>query len=64
MGIHSRIRSNGRTSDLYQIGAGGAGKTMAYAIAREQPVELVIHNRSAGRAAELAEGGCVAPCPP
>ncbi|EON18789.1 shikimate/quinate 5-dehydrogenase family protein 2 [Cupriavidus sp. GA3-3] len=45
-----------RGKRVLQIGAGGAGKAMAYAIAREQPVELVIHNRSAGRAAELAEG--------
>ncbi|MGF6778676.1 shikimate dehydrogenase family protein [Paraburkholderia sp. GAS334] len=39
---------------VLQVGAGGAGKSMAYAIAREQPAELVIHNRSADKAAELA----------
>ncbi|WP_454732590.1 MULTISPECIES: shikimate dehydrogenase family protein [Cupriavidus] len=39
---------------VLQLGAGGAGKSMAYAIAREQPAELVIHNRSAAKAAELA----------
>ncbi|MDF3839291.1 shikimate dehydrogenase [Cupriavidus basilensis] len=38
---------------VLQLGAGGAGKSMAYAIARENPAELVIYNRSAGKAAEL-----------
>lgn len=39
---------------VLQLGAGGAGKSMAYAIAREGPAELVIHNRSPAKAAELA----------
>ncbi|EHP43238.1 shikimate dehydrogenase substrate binding domain protein [Cupriavidus basilensis OR16] len=39
---------------VLQLGAGGAGKSMAYAIARESPAELVIYNRSAGKAEELA----------
>lgn len=39
---------------VLQLGAGGAGKSMAYAIARARPAELVIHNRSAARAEELA----------
>ncbi|AOY94665.1 shikimate dehydrogenase [Cupriavidus sp. USMAA2-4] len=39
---------------VLQLGAGGAGKSMAYAMARERPAELVIHNRSADKAQELA----------
>ncbi|WP_416051156.1 shikimate dehydrogenase family protein [Cupriavidus basilensis] len=39
---------------VLQLGAGGAGKSMAYAIARENPAELVIYNRSADKAQELA----------
>ncbi|AJG21792.1 shikimate dehydrogenase family protein [Cupriavidus basilensis] len=39
---------------VLQLGAGGAGKSMAYAMAREQPAELVIYNRSADKAEELA----------
>ncbi|KDP84575.1 shikimate dehydrogenase [Cupriavidus sp. SK-3] len=39
---------------VLQLGAGGAGKSMAYAIARENPAELVIYNRSADKAEELA----------
>ena len=37
------------------LGAGGAGKAMAYAIAREQPAILKIFNRSFDKAAKLAE---------
>jgi shikimate dehydrogenase len=37
------------------IGAGGAGKSIAYAVARELPGELVIHNRSPQRALSLVE---------
>jgi shikimate dehydrogenase len=33
---------------VLQIGAGGAGKAMAHAIAGERPAELVVFNRSAG----------------
>ncbi|WP_349608108.1 MULTISPECIES: shikimate dehydrogenase family protein [Cupriavidus] len=40
---------------VLQVGAGGAGKAMAFAIARERPAELVIHNRSAEKAAQLVE---------
>lgn len=35
------------------LGMGGAGKSMAYSIARECPMELVIYNRSADRAIEF-----------
>jgi shikimate dehydrogenase len=37
------------------LGAGGAAKPIAYAVARERPAELVIHNRSNTRAVELVE---------
>lgn len=39
---------------VLQIGAGGAGKSMAFAIAREQPAELVIYNRTIHKAEALA----------
>ncbi len=34
------------------LGAGGAGKAIAYAVGREHPAELVLHNRSMARAGE------------
>ncbi|MBS0509153.1 MAG: shikimate dehydrogenase [Proteobacteria bacterium] len=34
------------------LGAGGAGKAIAYAVGRERPAELVLHNRSMARAEE------------
>ncbi|BAN28180.1 shikimate dehydrogenase family protein [Caballeronia insecticola] len=37
------------------LGAGGAGKAMAFSIARERPAELVIFNRSSSKAQELVE---------
>jgi shikimate dehydrogenase len=37
------------------IGAGGAGKSIAYAVARENPAELVISNRSPERGLALIE---------
>lgn len=37
------------------VGAGGAGKSIAYALCRERPRQLAIHNRSQSRAAELVE---------
>jgi shikimate dehydrogenase len=40
---------------VLQIGAGGAGKAMALAIARECPAELVVSNRSPDKAAELVD---------
>lgn len=40
---------------VLQIGAGGAGKSIAYAVAREQPAALVIHNRSEARGKALVE---------
>lgn len=35
------------------LGAGGAGKAIAYAVGRERPAELVLHNRSMARAEEV-----------
>ncbi|MFM0200172.1 shikimate dehydrogenase [Paraburkholderia fungorum] len=55
-GFVAGLRERGHTISgkrVLQVGAGGAGKSMAYAIARERPAELVIHNRSASKAAEL-----------
>lgn len=37
------------------LGAGGAGKSIALAIAREAPAQFVIHNRTPERAVEAAE---------
>lgn len=37
------------------LGAGGAGKAMAYAIAREQPAVLIIFNRAFDKAKKLVE---------
>lgn len=56
-GFVAGLRERGHTlagKRVLQVGAGGAGKSMAYAIARERPAELVIHNRSTDKAAELA----------
>jgi shikimate dehydrogenase len=40
---------------VLQIGAGGAGKAMAHAIAGERPAEFVVFNRSPDKAAELVD---------
>jgi len=56
-GFVAGLRERGHTlagKRVLQLGAGGAGKSMAYAIARERPAELVIYNRSADKAQELA----------
>ena len=56
-GFVAGLRERGHTLNgqrVLQLGAGGAGKAMAFAIARERPAELVLHNRSAEKAAELA----------
>ena len=56
-GFVAGLRDRGHTllgKRVLLVGAGGAGKSIAYAIARERPSELVIHNRSASRANELA----------
>lgn len=37
------------------LGAGGAGKAIAYAVGRERPAELVIYNRSMARAEEAVQ---------
>lgn len=37
------------------LGAGGAGKSIALAVAREAPAQFVIHNRTPERAVEAAE---------
>ena len=37
------------------LGAGGAGKAIAYAVGRAQPAELVLSNRSMARAEEVAQ---------
>lgn len=40
---------------VLMVGAGGAGKAIAYAVARENPAELVISNRSVARAEEVVD---------
>src|SRR3546814_12568022 len=37
------------------VGAGGAGKAIAHAVACECPAELVVSNRSMGRAHEIVD---------
>lgn len=37
------------------VGAGGAGTAIAYAVARENPAELVVSNRSMARAEEVVD---------
>ena len=49
---HSGITLRGRR--VLQIGAGGAGRAVAFAIAEAGAAELVIHNRTQDRAASLA----------
>lgn len=56
-GFIAGLRERGhslRGKRVLQIGAGGAGKSMAFAIAKEQPAELVIHNRTTDKAEALA----------
>ncbi|REE07120.1 shikimate dehydrogenase [Paraburkholderia sp. BL27I4N3] len=56
-GFVAGLRERGhsvRGKRVLLLGAGGAAKPIAYAIAREQPATLVIHNRSEDRAVELA----------
>ncbi len=55
-GFVAGLRSRGHLLEgkrVLLIGAGGAGKAMAYAIARSKPAELVIHNRAEQRAIDL-----------
>ncbi|MBS0610270.1 MAG: shikimate dehydrogenase [Proteobacteria bacterium] len=37
------------------LGVGGAGKAIAYAVGREHPAELVLHNRTTARAQEAVQ---------
>lgn len=53
------LRDRGHTlagKRVLVLGAGGAATALAYAIARERPDELSIHNRTGARADELATG--------
>ena len=55
-GFVAGLRSRGHFLEgkrVLLVGAGGAGKAMAYAIARSKPAELVIHNRAEQRAIDL-----------
>ena len=55
-GFVAGLRSRGHQLEgkrVLLVGAGGAGKAMAYAIARSKPAELVIHNRAEQRAIDL-----------
>src|SRR3546814_15258278 len=40
---------------VLMVGAGGAGKAIAHAVACECPAELVVSNRSMGRAHEIVD---------
>ncbi len=53
-GLHERGHLL-RGKRVLMVGAGGAGKSIAYAVARELPSELVISNRSMERATGLVE---------
>lgn len=56
-GFVAGLRERGHTLQgkrVLQIGAGGAGKSMAFAIAQERPAEFVIYNRSREKANLLA----------
>lgn len=50
--VHGGISLQGRR--VLQLGAGGAGRAVAFAIAQAGAAELVIHNRSPQKAAALA----------
>ncbi len=55
-GFVAGLKERGHTlagKRVLQLGAGGAGKAIAYAVAREKPAEFVLHNRSDARAAEV-----------
>lgn len=55
-GFVAGLRSRGHLLEgkrVLLVGAGGAGKAIAYAIARSKPAELVIHNRAEQRAIDL-----------
>lgn len=57
-GFMAGLHAQGHTlagKRVLQIGAGGAGKAMAYSILREAPAELVIANRASQKAVALAE---------
>lgn len=57
-GFVAGLRERGHTLQgkrVLLIGAGGAGKSIAYAVARERPEELTIHNRSMDRARFVIE---------
>jgi shikimate dehydrogenase len=56
-GFVAGLRAQGHTlagKRVLQVGAGGAGKSMAYGILCERPAELVIANRSMEKAVALA----------
>lgn len=55
-GFVSGVKERGHTltgKRVLMVGAGGAGKAIAYAVARENPAELVLCNRSQPRAEEV-----------
>lgn len=57
-GFVAGLRERGHTlrgKRVLLIGAGGAGKSIGYAVGRAQPARLAIHNRSEPRAAEVVE---------
>lgn len=55
-GFVAGLKERGHTltgKRVLMVGAGGAGKAIAYAVARENPAELVLSNRSLARAEEV-----------
>ncbi|WP_282374891.1 shikimate dehydrogenase [Pseudomonas sp. PS01302] len=57
-GMVSGILNQGHSLEgkrVLLVGAGGAGKSIAYAVCKQNPSELAIHNRSSARAATLVE---------